>query len=250
MIVVDGKPGKDVELPQQLVDAWARLEQVDDDFVALQREIDHFALEYYRRMPQGRDPETGDYTIKFNHPSANAMTGRPQVLAVRVMEGIRSALDYVVFQLSLFNYPGLENKRAPQFLIADTKADFRKAAGSRLRHLTAEQMELVESLQPFRGNFVLGVLRDAVNASKHRQLLELEDGTGADMYIVPARDKGRYRDARLIWEDDRVAYFVRLREHRVALMGKYKATRLLKEMGDQAVHVVLASRKYFDAPAA
>ena len=245
MLRVDGKAGNAVTIPPQLNNAWARIERADHDFVELQKVIDVFVFNYLKRMLQGRNPTTGKYEIKLNRPDDNLMSGAPQVIAVQMIENIRSALDYVVFELSKLNCPNLRNEREPQFVISDTEAGFDKAAKSRLRHLAPKQVEFVKSLQPFSGNFVMGVLRDATNMSKHRSLLEVEDITGVDIYIVSPKDKGKYKGAWLLREEEDVVYFARRCEQRALLMGKYKAIPILKAMAEQAGEIVLSSRIFF-----
>ena len=114
----------------------------------------------------------------FRDPAADVMTGRPRALVVDIVEDLRSALDYMVFELSALNAPDL-NRRTPQFVITDTKREFDKISKTRLRYLTEEQKTgLIEKLQPFSGNPMLGILRDISGQSKHRRLLDVRDKTG------------------------------------------------------------------------
>lgn len=141
--------------------------------------------------------------------------------------------------------PDLKNEREPQFVISDTEEEFNRTAKSRLRHLTPEQVGFLRSIQPFRDNFLMGVLRDATNMSKHRSLLELEDRTGVNIYIVSPDDKEEYKDAWLLREEKDVLFFARRHEQRVLFMGKYKAILILQEMAEQAGEIVLYSRRFF-----
>ena len=68
----------------------------------------------------------------------------------QIVENVRVALDYMIFQLSTLNEPKLD-ERVPQFIIANSEADFRQQAKRRLRYLTDEQRRFVEQIQPYQG---------------------------------------------------------------------------------------------------
>ena len=84
MLLVDGNAGDAVTIPPQLNNAWARIQQAGHDFVALQGAVDVFVFNYLKRMPQGRNPTTGEYEMwkRWNGCLRNA-SGKATVGAVQ-----------------------------------------------------------------------------------------------------------------------------------------------------------------------
>ena len=122
------------------------------------------------------------------------MTGRPRALVVDIVEDLRAALVYMVFELSALNTPDL-NEQVPQFVIADTKEEFDRQSRRRLRYLTEEQKtDFIEKLQPFNGNHMLAILRDISGQSKHRRLLSVREHCGWDIHMAEAEKREEYKD--------------------------------------------------------
>ena len=109
------------------------------------------------------------------------------------MENLRTALDYMIFELSVLNEPNL-NERVPQFVIADNKSGFEGQAKKRLRYLTDEQKSFVEQIQPYHGNGTLALLRKLAGRGKHRHLLSIRDQTGFDIYFAEMAKKEEYKN--------------------------------------------------------
>lgn len=234
-----------LDIPSELSDAWARLQQAADEYVALQHAVNEFLYEYLKGMQMGKDPETGEFSIRLRHPKDRIMSGKPKVLVGQIIENCRIALDYMVYELSLKNHRDLESENAPQFVISDTEARFDKEAKYKLQYLTDEQHEFIKSIQPFKGNTLLGIFRDATNKSKHRRLLTITDTTGCDIYFDSAKNKHKYKDAWLLTEEDGQVFFARPRDRSVLLMDKYDAIPTLKAIAEHTGDIVLASRKFF-----
>lgn len=234
-----------LDIPIELSDAWARLQQAADEYVALQHAVNEFLYEYLKGMPIGKDPERGDFSIRLRHPKDSIMSGKPKVLVGQIIENCRVALDYMVYELSLKTHKDLEYENAPQFVISDTEAWFDKEAKHKLRYLTDEQREFIKSVQPFKGNALLGIFRDATNKSKHRRLLPITNTTGFDIYFDSAKNKHKYEDAWLLKEEDGQVFFAQPRDRSVLLMDKYDAITTLKTIAEHTGAIVLASRKFF-----
>ena len=161
-------------VPTQLADTWTRLHRAKDNYETLVREVNIFMYDHVKGMIKGWDPKKQSFVLRLRHPRESVMTGTPRALVVDIVEDLRSALDYMVFELSALAAPDL-NEKVPQFVIADTKRDFDQQS-KRLRYLTREQKsEFIERLQPFNGNHILGLLRDISGQSKHRRLLSVRD---------------------------------------------------------------------------
>ena len=232
--------------PKELAGAFARIEQAVQDHVRLQHETLAFLYDYFKRMIKERDPETGNFAVQLRHPRESVVTGAPQVLVGQIIENLRSALDYIVFELSAKNEPAL-NEKTPQFVIADNETEYQRAARGRLRYLTDEEKTLVERLQPYNGNEMLKLLAEMVGEGKHRRLLSIRENTGFDMYLDHMCNKDQYDDCFAYPLEEGNAFFVRLkREPLVLLVDKYDAVPMLGAMIEHVADIVSASRCFFE----
>ena len=154
-----------------------RLGQAKEDYFVLAHELNGFLYDYVKSMVKGFDSITGNFVLQLRHPKERTVKGRPRVLAAQIVENLRTSLDYMTFELSVLNKPDL-NEKVPQFVIAYNESDFERQAKTRLRHLTDEQRNFVEQIQPYNGNAMLGLLGEIAIQGKHRRLLALQDVTG------------------------------------------------------------------------
>ena len=232
--------------PEQLADAWTRLYRAKENYDALTEEVTKFLYEYVKGMVRGWDPETAGFVLQFRHPRESTMTGRPQALVVDIVEDVRAALDYMVFELSALSTPNL-NEKTPQFVIADTKDDFDRQSKNRLRYLTDQQKtEFIERLQPYNGNQLLSLLRDIAGQAKHRRLLSVRDNSGWDIYVAEATKREEYADCFMYPMEKSSAVFARPQSHSVILLEKYDAMGLLKAMVEHVGDIVRLSHCFFD----
>ena len=233
-------------VPEQLVDAWTRLYRAKENYVVLTDEIAKFMYEYVKGMVRGWNPETGGFVLQLRDPRESAMTGRPRALVVDIIEDLRAALDYMVFELSALNAPDL-NEKVPQFVIADTKKEFDRQSKRWLRYLTDEQKtEFIEKLQPFNGNPMLGTLRDIAGQSKHRRLLSLHDNSGWDIYMAEASKSQNYKDYFMYPMEKGSAIFARPKTCKIILLEKYDAMKVLKTMAEHVGDIVRLSHCFFE----
>ena len=224
------------EPPSQLVDALARVAQAKANYIAFANEIQVFLYEYVGGMIKG---EGDDFAIQLRHPKESEVSGPAKVLVGQIVENLRSALDYMVFELSALNDPDL-NPRTPQFVIAEDESSFQRQAKRRLRYLSDEQKTLIEKIQPYHGNIVLGLLAEMAGAGKHRRLLRVWDNTGLQVYLAEMEKQAEYEDCFVYPVGKGSAVFAKPEGRpTVLLMDKYDATRLLNpdpagrnEMGD------------------
>ena len=126
-----------IKTPKQLVDAWMCLYRADEYYNELTVEIEKYLYNYVKKMIKKDNPKSKGSTIQLLGHEDHLITGRPKVLISDIVEKLRSALDYVVFQLSLMNVPHM-NERIPQFVIADSKGKF-QSQRKKLKYLTDEQ---------------------------------------------------------------------------------------------------------------
>ena len=232
--------------PEQLADAWTRLYRAKENYDALQEEITKFLYEYVKGMVRGWNPETRTYVLRLREARESRMTGRPQALVVDIVENVRAALDYMVFELSALSTPNLKEK-TPQFVIADTKDDFDRQSKNRLRYLTDEQkIEFIEKLQPFNGNQILSLLRDIAGQGKHRRLLSMRDNSGWDIYMAKATKREEYKDCFMYPMEKGCAIFARPKSHKIILLEKYNAMGILKAIVEHVGDIVGLSHCFFE----
>ena len=232
-----------MNLPPELEDAMARIDTAKEDYLSLQREMDNFLYKYVKGMIRGFDPKTGNFVVRLRRPKDSIVSGMPKVLAVQIMESLRSALDYVVFELSVRNNPAL-TKNHTQFVIADDEGTFVKQSKRMLRYLKDEERAFVERLQPYRGNFLLGVMRDVTNKSKHRRLLSVRDSSSMDIVFAEMTKKDQYKDWWTYPQDKGSAIFARPKKLRVVLMEEYDAMAILRAMLNHTSDVIAAFYRY------
>ena len=234
------------DVPEQLADAWTRLYRAKANYDVLAGEVMHFLYEYVKGMVRERDPKTGNFVLQFRDDRASILTGRPRALVVDIVEDLRAALDYMVFELSALNTPDL-NEQAPQFVMADTKKEFDRHSRRRLRYLNEEQKtDFIEKLQPFNGNHMLAILRDISGQSKHRRLLSVRDSSGWDIHLAEAKRTEEYKDWFMYPLEDGQAFFARPKSCSIILLKKYDAMSLLRAMAEHVAEIVQFSHCFFE----
>ena len=179
------------------------------------------------------------------------MRGRPQVLVAQIVENLRSALDQMVFTLSAQEDPQL-NEKVPQFVIAETPGDFRSQE-KRLRYLTTEQREFIESLQPYQENReILRVLAEMVNASKHRRLVWATDCSRSTVIFAEGSKRDQYQGYfELPIDGTNSSLFVKREGRRAVTLGdrnsdeRYDALALLSGMIEGVSTILVFSARFF-----
>ena len=240
------RPAPDIhETPPELEDATARIEQAKHNYVSLAEELNRFSYDYVKGMVKGFDRESGNFVLQLRHPRESNVKGGSRVLVSQIVENLRTALDYMIFQLSILNEPHL-NERLPQFVIAETEPDFQRHARTRLRYLNDEQKSFVEQIQPYRGNKMLTLLGKMTNAGKHRRLLSIQERTGFDIYFAEMEKRDEYKDWFVYPTEKGCAVFARPKgPGTVLLMDRYDAMPTLKDMIGHAEDILRVSFCFF-----
>ena len=237
--------------PHQLEDALARIEEAKADYYELASELEKFLYDYYEGMLKGFDSgsENPGFNMQLRHPEESTVRGRPAVLASRIVESLRTALDYMVFQLSTLNSTDVK-ERVPQFVIANSKERFEKAAGTQLKYLTPEQRGFIEQIQPYNGNGMLPLIDEMANRGKHRSLLSLMDISGADIYFAKITNRDEYQDCFFYPVGNGSAVFARPKGKPVFLMlDKYDVMQLLGQMIQHVGEIIRVSYCFFEGRA-
>ena len=197
----------------------ARIDTAKEDYLSLQREMDNFLYKYVKGMIRGFDPKTGNFVVRLRRPKDSIVSGMLKVLAVQIMESLRSALDYVVFELSVRNNPAL-TKNHTQFVIADDEGTFVKQSKRMLRYLKDEERAFVERLPSVR------------------------DSSSMDIVFAEMTKKDQYKDWWTYPQDKGSAIFARPKKLRVVLMEEYDAMAILRAMLNHTSDVIAAFYQY------
>jgi len=113
---------REIETGDSLEDAKARIESAEEKYAAFLGEAERFVYLYVRGMIRGFEDQK-DFGIQLRKPKDSFMTGRGRLLAGGIIEDVRSALDYVVYALSIRNEPKA-NPKYPKFVIVDDSKSF------------------------------------------------------------------------------------------------------------------------------
>ena len=213
-------------------DARDRIEEARAQLTELDNETDAWLQRYLGRMFEKLNPQDPlTPHVHLPSPEEAVITGRPKVLVSQIIENLRVALDYAVFALSKKNCPTL-NERDPTFVIVDNKVDFDRASKKGLRYLTDDERNFIELLQPYRvkpGTLsVTGLIRDAANVSKHRNLLSIRTTSGCQIILSDQRDEHKFGEEwwRFPARDGSV-FFVKVSDFRVLLFERYDLLEVL-----------------------
>lgn len=162
-----------------------------------------------------REHEIAEGTIQINpQPGVPFQITRPEspipgdvpVLLSEVIQHLRSALDYLVFQLAILD-SGAEQKQT-QFPIENSPNQFGGQSKSRLKGLNTAHIAAIEKLQPYNGVNWTRLLRDLSNPDKHRHLstqihntaIELAHGNDPTQVFAPPGVKGLFIDVTTVSE--------------------------------------------------
>jgi hypothetical protein len=160
---------------------WAK-SKLDQLEALVQREIDD-AL----KVPI---TESSDDRMKVLLDLLGKVTPEARRLVSEYALHARAALDYIVYDLALHN-TGAEQK-GTQFPICKCAENFPKRTDGTgtgpLKHLTTEQVALVERFQPYKGFPLIQVLHGLSNQDKHRQFAHIEATSMTAMVHKPNTD--------------------------------------------------------------
>lgn len=185
----------------------AKIERAGDHLEVLDSVIARFVFDGGFRLVAEQDADTGEYVYRSysNRQPYVPPPARASVLIGDCLHDLRSALDYIIWQLAAA--PSIEN----QFPIFDTPKQFEKKREGYLRSVPKKHWAKIEAYQPYKGpdRFALGVLAKLNDVDKHHLLLPGKviwatrrgrfTGTGIDRLSVKGRDWVPYEDGAEIY---------------------------------------------------
>lgn len=166
-----------------LDDAYEQINGAREHLDTLKPEIDNFrqiiankvSLKYKRGIINIKGKQLnvpiGTATAPFNQPAPP----RASRLIGEVIQSLRKALDYLVYELACFDSKSIVEQT--QFVIVDSENDFKKNIWH-LKGLTGEHIAMFQRLQPYNGCHWTKLIRDLSNPDKHKTLTAIRHFTG------------------------------------------------------------------------
>ena len=225
-------------------DSFARIESAQRAYQEFTVELDRYLYNHIGDMFVPEPSSNRNAVVRLPHPKDSVVKGRPRVLATNVVENLKSALDYAVFVASKRASPEM-NPRQSTFVIVDNKATFDVQSKTALKHLPLSARQFMESLQPYHGNDLLKLIRDAANVAKHRKMLSLLDSTSFEVDFV---DEATAYDDKykqwwfypLPWCEGAVAFARPTSRTTVRFLDHYEAVGTLEKMITHVTDIVRA----------
>ena len=138
------------------------------------------------------DPNPPYRVINVCKPPETFFGMRIGILVGEICYNLRSALDYLVFELAKLD-SGVEQS-GTQFPIMDAKKDFDgRSKGAFLKGVNASHIAAIERLQPYMGCNWTAQLRDFSNADKHRHFVISGGSTTITVHSALNTDLSRIR---------------------------------------------------------
>ena len=211
-----------------LADAHTRIDAARSDVESLGSEVREFTRQTLARMSKGWSPEGNTFVVELP-PARLAHEGkvnpRIRLLCGRITEHLRAALDYSIMKAAQQTAPGLK-KRDVKFVIAKDEHSFAKQAKRALKYVDEEVRNLVEGLQPYRGNQILEFVRDVSNSAKHHNLPTVKHATRSTIILREDPSQKGSREEGGWWVFDAGqghAYYTRAEPSKLVIRRKYDA---------------------------
>ncbi|MDE2778182.1 MAG: hypothetical protein OXI91_00695 [Chloroflexota bacterium] len=181
-----------------LRDAYVRIDQARRDMEILHAEVSLAAKQTVQGMVNGWSDRDNTFHLQLP-PADSEAPDRVKLACGRVVEELRSALDYGMMGASKAANPGMNERELRQvsFVIARDKKGFDDTAKRGLAQIDQKLRDFIERLQPYNGNQVLEFISDESSVSKHRNLLQVKPG--GSMEVVLREDKARGEWERSDW---------------------------------------------------
>jgi hypothetical protein len=144
--------------------------RAEEHLVELEREIFRVFERQANTVTFDIDPDPPYGAINVGQPPETFYGMRIGILVGEICYNLRSALDYLVFELAKLD-SGVEQS-GTQFPIMDAPENFNgRGKIAFLKGINASHVAAIEALQPYRGCTWTGRLRDFSNEDKHRQFI-------------------------------------------------------------------------------
>ena len=118
-----------------------------------------------------RDPESREL-IYYVATAAERVPSKIALIVGDVVENLRSALDYLAYQLVLVGSPGIEPGRNVYFPISENATRYESETPGKVKGMRKDAIKAIKALKPYRGgNDLLWILHRLNNINKHRAVI-------------------------------------------------------------------------------
>jgi hypothetical protein len=148
--------------------ALQRVDRAEEHFVDLKREVANFRQDHLDSVGIHFDPNPPHRPVEKPPIGYPAPLPIVSILLGEICYNLRSALDYLVFELAKLDSGSVQN--GTQFPIDDTPQLFTRHILTRLKGISPPHVTAIERLQPYNGCKWSPILRDISNPDKHREL--------------------------------------------------------------------------------
>ena len=155
----------------------AKLQRVDETLTLLEKELQFILANEDFDVQQGIQEEKKRYVFSFQRRKVNL---RISVLIGEVIHGLRSILDYLVWEFAIKSGSSFD-KRNIMFPVCISEEKFKQVLISKkLKGVPEKYINFIESLQPYKTddkeNSVIKILHDLDIIDKHRLLIVVSHG--------------------------------------------------------------------------
>lgn len=167
--------------------AFERVRRADEHLTDLKQRIGKALKAQEDSIGIHFDPNP-PYTFKLTQPTSTNVHMIIGILIGEICYNLRSALDYLVFELSKLDSGQFQD--GTQFPIEDAEKSFsHRIKRGWLKGINSAHIAAIERLQPYNGCNWTKILRDISNPDKHRQFVHIWGNGRADGYT---RADGRF----------------------------------------------------------
>lgn len=118
-----------------------------------------------------RDPQTREL-IYYVSSAVEEVPSRIGLIVGDVVENLRSALDYLAYQLVLVGSPGVEPGRNVCFPVSENATRYNSETPGKVKGMRKDAIKAINALKPYKGgNEFLWTLHRLNNINKHRTLI-------------------------------------------------------------------------------
>lgn len=165
---------------------FERVRRAGEHLEDLKTRLEHSRYMQAHTLGIELDPDAPDKIKTTRLPPETYFGMRLLVLLGEVCYNLRSALDYLVYELAILD-SGVEQD-GTQFPLEDLKERFTGNAPRMLKGLNPAHVAAIERLQPFNGCAWAQQLRDISNPDKHRHLVIVNGLSGFTVHNSLAGD--------------------------------------------------------------
>jgi hypothetical protein len=172
-------------IPHMLNPCFERVVRAEEHLADLRHRLEDLFRRQENSIICQFDPNP-PYILKATAPDYPMPPMRVGVLIGEICYNLRSALDYLIFELARHDSGSAQN--GTQFPIEDTKRGFKSREKTWLKGINLSHIAAIETLQPYRECDWTKALRDLSNRDKHREFAQISGSLEQMLALSAIRD--------------------------------------------------------------